>query len=84
MGLRIHDSLPAVGCTSAKPEILSYYVDGPQPNPFVTVTLSARWRLPLSRGSARFLDAGGQDVVRFQGNMSAARHRARRDATAHR
>lgn len=67
MGLRIHDSLPAVGCTSAKPQILSYYVDGPQPNPFVTVTLSALWR-PLSRGSDRFLNAGGQDVVRARPN----------------
>lgn len=28
MGLRIHDSLPAVGCTSANPEIVSCYVDG--------------------------------------------------------
>ena len=83
MGLGIHDSLPAVGCTSAKPEILSCYVDGPQPNPIVTVTLRL-CGAPSLVAPARFLDAGGQDVVRFQGNMSAARHRARRDATAHR
>lgn len=83
MGLRIHDLLPAVGCTSANPEILSCYVDGPQPNPIVTVTL--RLCAPTSLvAPARFLDAGGQDVVRFQGNMRAGRHRARRDVTAHR
>ncbi len=40
---------------------------GPQPNPFVTVTLRL-CGVPLSRGSDRFLNAGGRDGVRARPN----------------